>query len=300
MLVYLNGQFLSKDTAHLSVDDRGFVFGDGVYEVWRVIRGRVFEPDRHFSRLQRGLRALHIDAPVEVSMERLGEIAARLLSENDLLGGEATFYLQVTRGAAPRTHYFPPEGTRATVYASVKAFVPPEETRVRGVRAITVPDTRWLRCDLKTVQLLPNVLANQQARAAGAFDAIFIRDDLITESTHASLFGVLDGVLRTHPANHLVLPGITREVILELARDLGLPIDEHAIPARDIARLEELFLAGTTTDVTPIVQLDGVHIGDGVPGAITRSLYAGLKERLYGREAARAAIDAPRNGVVTR
>lgn len=286
MLVYLNGQFLPKESALLSVDDRGFVFGDGVYEVWRVIRGRLFEAERHHTRLTRGLKELHIAAPADATMQRLEEIAQRLLRENDLLGDEATFYLEITRGAAPRTHHFPPAGTAPTMFASVKSFVPPEELRARGVRAITVPDRRWLRCDIKTVQLLPNVMANEQAHAAGAFDAIFVRDDVITESTHASLFGVIDGVLRTHPANHLVLPGITREVILELAREHGIPVREDAISARDIPRLEELFLSGTTTDVTPIVHLDGVTIGEGEPGAISRHLYAALRDRLHGVGAA--------------
>jgi D-alanine transaminase len=289
MLVYLNGQFLDKGQAHLSVDDRGFVFGDGVYEVWRAVQGSLFEGERHFERLERGLRELRITPPREATYERLEEIGRRLLRENDLLEGDATFYLEITRGAATRTHHFPPAETAVTVFASVKRFVPPEELRASGVRAITVPDIRWLRCDIKTVQLLPNVLANEQAHASGAFDAIFVRDDVVTESTHASVFGVLDGVLRTHPANHLVLPGITREVIIDLAHELSIPCREDAIPARDIPRLEELLLTGTTTDVTPIVQLDGVKIGRGVPGPVSRQLYAALRERLYGTTSTTAA-----------
>jgi len=292
MLVYLNGQFLDKSKANLSVEDRGFVFGDGVYEVWRVVQGSLFESDRHFDRLQRGLRELRIAPPAETTLERLEEIGARLLRDNDLLDGDATLYLEITRGAAPRTHHFPPAGTTPTVYATVKRFVPPEDLRASGVRAITVPDIRWLRCDIKTVQLLPNVLANEQAHASGAFDAIFVRDDVVTESTHASVFGVLDGVLRTHPANHLVLPGITREVILEIARELGLPVREDAIPAREIPRLDELFLTGTTTDVTPIVQLDGMRIGNGVPGPISLRLYGALRERLYGATSASGSPSA--------
>jgi D-alanine transaminase len=292
MLVYLNGQFLDRSEAHLSVEDRGFVFGDGVYEVWRVVQGSLFETERHFQRLERGLSELRITRPREATLDRIEEIAARLLHENDLTDGEATLYLEITRGAATRTHYFPAASTAPTVFLAVKRFVAPEELRAAGVRAITVPDIRWLRCDIKTVQLLPNVLANEQAHASGAFDAIFVRDDVVTESTHASVFGVLDGVLRTHPANNLVLPGITREVLLELARELGIPVREDAIPARDIPRLEELFLTGTTTDVTPIVQLDGARIGRGVPGPISLRLYAALRERLYGAESAGTKLGA--------
>lgn len=281
MLVYLNGRFLDRDSAHLSVDDRGFVFGDGVYEVWRSVAGRLFEFDRHFRRLERGLRELRIAAPDDATSDRIREIGDRLLRENQLLDGEATLYLQITRGAAPRTHAFPPAGTPATMYAAVKKFVPPEELRAAGVKAITVPDLRWLRCDIKTVQLLPNVLANEQAHAAGAFDAIFIRDDVVTESTHASVFGVIDGMLCTHPATNLVLPGITREVVLEIARELEIPTREEAIPARDIPRLEELFLSGTTTDVTPVVRLDGVTVGGGRPGPITARISTALRGRLH-------------------
>src|SRR5919202_4594728 len=152
--VYLNGAYLPAKRAELSPLDRGFVFGDGVYEVWRVVNGRLFEAERHRERLERGLRELRVGPPDGADADGLRTIAERLLRENDLLGGPATFYGQGTRGAAPRTHQFPPAGTRPTVFAYTGALKPLEQERRTGARAITRPDVRWLRCDIKTVQLL--------------------------------------------------------------------------------------------------------------------------------------------------
>src|ERR1043166_785061 len=143
MTVYLNGQFLPKADAKISVEDRGFIFGDGVYEVWRVVSGKLFEFERHHARLTRGLKELRISQPDETRPGALQEIGERLFAENNLTDGEGTLYLQITRGAAPRTHDFPPKGTRPTVFMTVKPFVPPEETRAKGVHVITVPDIRW-------------------------------------------------------------------------------------------------------------------------------------------------------------
>ena len=272
MLAYLNGQFLPRSTATISVEDRGFVFGDGVYEVWRVVNGRLFETERHLSRLEFGLGELRIRLPEPLSLPAIEAIADRLLRESALTTGEATFYVEVTRGAAPRAHQFPAAGTPPTVYATVNRLNPPEELRSRGASAITIPDIRWLRCDIKTVQLLPNVFAKQAAAEKGAVDALMIRDDVVTEGSHANVVGVIDGSIRTHPTNNLILAGITRAIVLDIARQLGVPVSEEPIAARDIPRLEELFLVGTTTDVMPIVRVDDRPVGDGKPGPITSRL----------------------------
>src|SRR5256714_5953456 len=256
MLVYLNGRFLESSEAAISAFDRGFIFGDGVYEVWRLVRGQLFEAARHQQRLERGLRELRITRPVDGTLERITAIGERLLRDNGLASGEATLYVEITRGSAPRTHYFPLPGTAPTMFAMASAFAP-SEMRFSGTKVITQPDVRWLRCDLKTVQLLPNVLARQAATEAGASEAIFVRDGVITEGTHTTVCGIIRGVLRTHPANHLVLPGVTREVVLELAGGLGVPVREEAITLDEAARAEELFLTRTTTDLTPIVSMDG-------------------------------------------
>jgi len=280
VLAYLNGQFISRSSATISVDDRGFIFGDGVYEVWRVVNGRLFEPDRHMARLGFGLRELRIATPESLNTRSVEEIAQRLLADSGLTDGEATFYMEVTRGAAPRAHQFPSATTAPTVYATVYRFAPPEELRARGAAAITMTDVRWLRCDIKTIQLLPNVLAKQAAVERGATDALLIRDGVVTEGSHANVVGVLDGSIRTHPTNHLILPGITRSIVLEQARGLGIPVREEPFTERDIDRLEELFLVGTTTDVMPIVRVNDRPVGTGTPGPITTRLLTEFRAHL--------------------
>ena len=280
MLIYLDGSFIPKSEARVSIDDRGFIFGDGVYEVWRLVRGHPFEAEQHQARLERGLRELEIAIPEDVRADRLWQIADRLLAENDLTAGEATLYVEVTRGAAPRTHYFPPAGTRPMLYVSAARFAPPEALRQSGAAAITQPDIRWLRCDLKTIQLLPNVLGKQRAVAQGAIDAIFVRDGVVTEGTHTSVMAVVDGVLRTHPTDHNVLPGVTRAVVLQLAREMGIPALETAVPLPELFTASEVFLAGTTNDVLPITSIDGRPIGTGRPGPIAERLFQGLRARM--------------------
>jgi D-alanine transaminase len=280
VLAYLNGHFLPRAAAAVPVDDRGFVFGDGVYEVWRAVGGSLFESDRHVSRLQYGLDQLRIPRPDVATTPRLHDIARRLLTDSDLLRGDATFYVEITRGVAPRTHHFPKGTVSPTVYATVNRLNTPEEIRQRGAECITAPDVRWLRCDIKSVQLLPNVLAKQAAEERHAVEAILVRDGVVTEGSHTNVIGVLDGVLRTHQTNHLVLPGVTRAIVIEIAQSLGMQVREAAFAERDIPRLEELFLVGTTTDVMPVVRVDGNLVGDGTPGPIARRLHAELRARL--------------------
>lgn len=284
-IVYLNGQFLPRGEAKLSVDERGFFFGDGVYEVTRVVRGRLFEWERHARRLARGLRELRIDAGLD--LETIRSLQERLIRENQLTEGQGTVYLQITRGAAPRTHHFPPKGTPATVFLSASAFSPASEVRGRGVAVVTYPDYRWSRCDLKTVNLLPAVMAKQFASDNDAFEAVFIRDAVVTEGSHTNFFGVIGGELRTYPNSNYVLPGVTRDVVVELAHELRIPVSETPIYRHEIPQLEECFLTGTTSDVMPVVSIDGKVVGTGRPGAITMRLYEALAGRLA------AAADAP-------
>jgi D-alanine transaminase len=277
-IVYLNGQFLPRNEARLSVDERGFFFGDGVYEVTRVVRGRLFEWDRHARRLARGLRELRIDAGLD--LDTIRSLQERLVKENGILDGQGTVYLQITRGAAPRTHHFPPAGTPATVFLSASPFVPPSDVRSRGVAVTTYPDYRWSRCDLKTVNLLPAVMAKQFASDHDAFESIFVREAVVTEGSHTNVFGVIGGEVRTYPNSNYILPGITRDVVIELAHELGIPVSETPIYLHEIALLEECFLTGTTSDVMPVVSIDGKPVGNGRPGAITMRLYEALAQRL--------------------
>jgi len=280
MTVYLNGQFLPQSEARISVLDRGFIFGDGVYEVWRIVDGKLFEHKRHERRLKNGLKTLEI-ALADADVEALKAVAERLLHENEMTSGEGTFYVEITRGAAPRTHAYPPAGTKPTIFAMVSRFEVPHALREAGAKCITENDVRWLRCDVKTVQLLPNVMAKQKASVAGALEAIFIRDGIVTEGTHTSVLGVKNGELRTHPLSPLILPSVTREIVLEIAREQGVRVSEKPFTATELFELDELFVSGTTTDVTPIVEVDGRRIADGKPGPISKALYAGLQSRLY-------------------
>ena len=279
-IVYVNGRFLPRAEAMVSVEDRGFVFGDGVYEVLRAINGRFFATRFHNQRLERSLDGVRIALGGDDSPARFVEIGKQLLKENSLLKGEATLYMQVTRGATTRVHNFPPPGTSPTVYISVARFTPYTDLAENGAAAITHPDLRWGRCDLKTLNLLPNVLASQTAKERGAFEAMLIRDGVVTEGAKTNFFGVVNGSLRTHPCDTHILPGITRSVLHELARELDITVDETPIKAAEIPRLTELFLTGTTTDVMPVVKLDDKPVGRGKPGELTRKLQRVLAESL--------------------
>lgn len=279
-LVYVNGNFVPRADARVSVEDRGFVFGDGVYEVLRVINGRLFASKFHNDRLRRSLDGLRINLPSGQSPERFAEIGHQLLKENGLLEGEATLYMQVTRGVATRVHNFPPSDVSPTVYISVARFTPNREAAQNGASAITHADLRWGRCDLKTLNLLPNVLASQAAKEKGAFEAMLIRDGVVTEGAKTNFFGVVHGTLRTHPCDNHILPGITRSVLRDLARDVNIELEETPIRSDEIPSLTELFLTGTTTDVTPVVSLDDKPVGKGKPGELTRKLQHVLAEAL--------------------
>jgi len=279
-IVYLNGSFVPRAEARVSVEDRGFVFGDGVYEVLRAINGRLFATRFHNRRLEKSLAGVRIALQGDDSPERFVDIGKQLLKENNLTGGEATVYMQVTRGAATRAHNFPPADTPPTIYISVARFTPYSEFAENGASAITHPDLRWGRCDLKTLNLLPNVLASQVAKERGTFEAMLIRDGVVTEGTKTNFFGVVNGSLRTHPCDSHILPGITRSVLRELATALSIELDETPIKESEIPKLSELFLTGTTTDVMPVVRLDDKPIGPGKPGELTRKLQRVLQESL--------------------
>jgi D-alanine transaminase len=270
MIVYLDGSFIDHGEARVSVDDRGFLFADGLYEVIRVYAGRPFLARPHIDRLHRGLAAVRIDPG---AAEGLLDIAERLIAENALVDADATIYIQITRGVAPRKHAFPEPGTRPTVFVTAKPFPRPvAELFADGVPTITVPDTRWGRCDIKSIGLLPNVLANQQAKQAGAFEALFVRDGVIIEGSHSNLAAVIDGEIVTYPECNYILGGITRRFVLDLAREIGIPVREGPIFLHRRDDVDELFLTGTTTEVMPITRLDGHPVGDGRPGEIARRL----------------------------
>lgn len=266
--VYFNGAFVPKDEVRISPDDRGFLFADGVYEVARAYGGRLFELDAHLRRLANGIAALEI---VGVDPQGLRGVFAELLAVNHLDAADATIYAQVTRGAAPRTHAFPTTPVPPTVYAEARPFAPRADATV-GISVITAPDIRWSRCDIKSVALLPNCLANQRARAAGALEAVFVRDGVALEGTSSSFFAVVDGEVRTAPASNYILPSISRAVVLRLCGKAGLPHREAPVFVEELPRATELFMAGTTLEVMPVVQVDGRPVGGGTPGPVAARL----------------------------
>ncbi|HEY84061.1 MAG TPA: D-amino-acid transaminase [Chloroflexi bacterium] len=274
-IVYFNTQYLSKADVKISPDDRGFLFADGVYEVIRAYKGQFFRMDLHLKRLARSLRELKIDGP---SMGSIAEISDMLIQRNNLKDSDAAIYIQITRGAAPRKHAFPKSAPSPTVYLNAYTIQPPVEAWEKGAKAITTPDIRWTRCDIKSVSLLPNVMASQAAAEAGAKDAIFIRDGFVTEGAHTNVCAVFNGHLQTHPTNNYILPGVTREVVLSLCAKLNLPVNETPIPAKSLPRADEIMLLGTSTEVMPIVQVDNWQTGNGKPGPITRKLQKAFRQ----------------------
>ena len=266
MIVYLNGQYLPREEARISPEDRGFLFADAIYEVVRFYRGKPYRLAGHMGRMRDGLNAIRIAADPDF----YPEVAARLLAENGLAEEDAIVYAQVSRGAAPRIHAFPPAGVPPTVFAFARATDPPAPPE--GGRAILVPDERWGRCDIKSVMLLPNVLAAQRAREVGAMDAILVRDGIALEGTKANLFCVSAGVVRTAPNGPHILPGVTRGAAVEAALRLGLDVEERAFTVEEMLAAEEVFFASTTLWTYSLVAVDGKKIGNGKPGKVAEKL----------------------------
>jgi D-alanine transaminase len=257
--------------ACISPNDRGFTHADGVYEIVRSYAGTLFRIPDHLARLKRSLAAVRIAVP---DVDTFAETAAELLRRNRLDKKDATVYIQITRGIAERMRA--PGPAIPTVYIETSPLIA-RRALCRGVSVITLPDIRWGRCDIKTIGLLPNALARMQATDKGVYEALFIRDGFVTEGTHTNVFGVKDGTVLTHPPDHHILPGITRTVLLELCRALGIPISESPIPEPELTRLDELFLTCTTAEVIPVLRVNDVAVADGKPGPITRRLQSAFR-----------------------
>ena len=208
----------------------------------------------------------------------LTEVAEALLRENGLTRGDATVYLQVTRGQAPRSHPFPPPETPLTVYASARPFTP-KSFASDGVSVILVSDQRWARCDIKTVGLTANVLAQQQAVDHGAYEALFVRDGAVLEGTHSNLFTVFDGTVVTPPRTNYILGGITRQVILELCKELSIPVVESPVFESRLLEADEIMVVGTTTEITPVVRANGQKLRSGTAGEISRRLWKAFRDK---------------------
>ncbi|MFO0948702.1 MAG: aminotransferase class IV [Planctomycetota bacterium] len=265
-----NGTIMPLREVRVSVLDRAFLFGDAVYEALNIYSGRYWLFREHMSRLRKSLAELRIQCDVD----RLESRMIETLSASGVSHG--IVYLQITRGEAPRTHYFPktPVSPNELIWITDTGADPYAHLRPDGVACITHEDLRWARRDIKSVNLLGNVLGCQAAVEAGCFEAILVEPNgLISEGTHTSVFAVRQGRLLTAPQSHHILPGITRGLVLQLAEHADIPIEEHAVHISDLPELEEMFLTGTSTEVLAIVKVDGKPIGAGKPGPITRKLH---------------------------
>jgi len=268
---WLDGQWLNVDEARVSVMDRGFLFGDGVYEVLPVYARRPFRLEEHLRRLQQSLDGIRLANPLRPDeWHRLIAAAIERAPQAD-----SALYLQITRGSAPvRNHAFPATVT-PTVFLLVEELTPPPTAWARdGVSAVSAADIRWLHCQLKTTSLLANCLLRQKAVDAGCLETLLFRDGFLTEGAASSIFVVRDGVLLAPMKNHLMLPGITYDIVLELAAANGLPYAVRDIHADEVRDADELWLASSTKEVQPIVVLDGQAIGSGRPGPVFARMHA--------------------------
>jgi D-alanine transaminase len=272
MIAYLDGAYLPLVEARVSVLDRGFVYGDGVYEVVPVYSKRPFRLDAHLRRLQYSLDGIRLANPHGAGIWR--GLVDELIARQDF--DDQSLYIQVTRGVAPRDHAFP-KGVAPTVFMYAQPLVTATaEQKAAGVCAITAPDPRWQRCDIKAISLLANVLMRQLAVEVGCAETLMLRDGLLTEGAASNIFVVKDGILRTPPPSSHMLTGVTYDVVLELAAAHGIPTDVRAVPEAELRAADEVWMTSSTKEIMAIVKLDGVAVGNGVPGPLARQM-----DRLY-------------------
>lgn len=274
---YVNGEYCEPSQARVSIFDRAFLFGDAIYEALRINNARLFRVADHYARMANGLTSLGI--PVPFSLEEFGAICSGLADRSGIHSG--LIYMQVTRGEAMRSH-LPPKGMRPTVIGFAQSFpLPNWHNFPGGVTVMTIEDTRWGRCDLKTTMLLANTLLKQQAHDAGAFEAVLVsKDSIVRECTTASVFAVINGTVRTSPLDKHVLPSVTRKVVLDLARTHAMPAIEERFTVAEMLGAEEAFLTSTGSDVCPITCMDGKLIGTGRIGPITERLIRLLEQTI--------------------
>jgi len=283
-VIYLNGGFVSGSEAVIPIEDRGFLFGDAVYEVLRSYNGRLWALERHLRRLRRSLEEIDIHT---VETEAIRQATEEAFRRSEF--PNAHVYIHITRGVEPRKHAYGRD-LSPTVLIHVRDFTPMVPPEVfAGAKAITLPDLRWRRCDIKSTNLLPNVLAQTRARDEGAHEAILVEEDgYITEAASMSVFCVEKAILITSPLSSQILPSITREIVIEIARDQGIPLREERVSAERLRKADEILLASTGHEVCPVIQLDGAPVGDGRMGPMTRRLVEGFRRRIE------AGDDGPR------
>lgn len=255
-MILFNDRYVSQEEIHVSIHDRGYYFGDGVYEVFSIYNGNLFEKDAHLARLARSAHAVRINFPC--SLAQLEERLERLVALNGI--NEGTLYMQITRGEAKRAHPFPVDAT-PVLMGYCNEVLRPLASMKDGITAVTLPDIRWLRCDIKSLNLLPNVLAKQEAIDLGYTEAILHRDGIVTECSASNIMIVKNGTIYTHPSNHYILHGITRAVVLKLAEEAGIQVKLQPFTLEELYGADEAFICGTTVEITPIISIDNQPVG---------------------------------------
>ncbi len=274
-IAFVNGRFLPLADAVVSIDDRGFQFGDGVYEVIRTYRGRPFELQAHLSRLDRSAEAIGLAQPYPHT--RWAQLIRDGIGRAEF--SEAKVYLQITRGTAPRDHAYSEDMVPTTVMTIRELHPLSPSMKSAGVAAVTAEDLRWGRCDIKSINLLPNVLARQQGKRAGVFEVLLVREGLVTEGAVSNVMLVRDQKIVTAPEGPRILSGVTRAVVLRLARRDGLDIEERYPTKQELLDAQEVFLTGTTVEVLGVVRIDGRQVGNGEPGPMTKRLAKAFAEQ---------------------
>ena len=291
MIYFKDGKFLEEDKMNISVNDRGYAFGDGVYEVIKIYDGSLYTVQEHLERLMESAEKIRMSVPYTI--EELVEIVQKLQSDNEIHVGH--IYLQLTRGVAPRVHQFPDNIAPVIMGYAVENARPVKNTQ-QGAAMKSVEDMRWLRCDIKSLNLLGNVMAKQEAFDHNCQEALFVRDGLVREGSSSNAFGIKDGVLYTHPANNLILNGITRRVVLQLAENLAIPVEEKEFTLSQALEMDEFFYTSTNAEITPAVTIDQQPIGQGVPGPLTKKLQVAFDAQIPTVVAAGYAEERESNG----
>lgn len=270
--VLINEQLLEEHDAKVPYNDRGYVFGDGIYEYVRIYDNHLFTARPHFERLLRSAAEIGLDLKHDV--DSIIELVQELINANGVVNGGV--YIQVTRGAAPRDHAFPTPSVEANIMAFTKTYDRPYKQLEEGINAVTTEDVRWLRCDIKSLNLLGNVLAKELATKYNAKEAIQHRGDIVTEGSSSNVYVIKDGEIYTHPTNNYILNGITRRVIKSIAEEKQIPFNEETFTLDFLENADEIIVSSTSIEVTPVIKLNGNPVGDGQVGPITKELQEGF------------------------
>jgi D-alanine transaminase len=269
-IAYFNGEFIDKEKINISPDDRGFLFADGIYEVMKWYGGFYYDIESHLTRMKRSLHEIRLNWD---DADSFPSIANELIHLNHISDYQAITYLQVTRGAAPRTHSFPNPSVKPTVYLTTKKIFSQGNNQIKGTKVILKEDFRWGRCDIKSVALLANTLAFQEANEKGFNECVFIRNGLITEGSRSNIFFVKDNILYTHPESNYILSGVTRKNVVRIAGQEGIEVKEEAIKENELMKINEAFVVNTSSEISPVLDINGQIVGKGEPGPITKLIH---------------------------